>query len=221
MKNIRLLLIFISMINLSPLLAQDDSAFAKVYRTIREMTDSLKTYSFYLITPYQSSRQIKLGNTYQRKLLSVFHFLKAGKEPSHENPDFYIGIIVDNPRLFDPSGGPGMVTRSSNGDGFVETANFTFSFTLRVHSRKREFIRYKFIHFAEVRKTWHERPQYSFNDLQKDSLSRNGYSLAGPTQTTSLTSVHRELLPTIEDYKYELSKLLDRYKNRYVDRVYN
>jgi hypothetical protein len=60
-----------------------------------------------------------------------------------------------------------------------------------------------------------------YKKIHKDSLSRNGYSLAGPTQTTSLTSVHRELLPTIEDYKYELSKLLDRYKNRYVDRVYN
>lgn len=221
MKKLRLLFVLIALMNLSPLLAQDDSAFAKVYRAIREMTDGLKTYSFYLVTPYQSSRQMQLGNTHQRKLLSVFHFLKAGKEPSHKNPDFYIGIIVDNLRLFDPSGGPGMVTRTSNGDGFTETASFSFSFTLLVHTRKRESIRYQFVHQAEVRKTRHERPQHSFNDLIKDSLSRNGYSLAGPTQTTSSTSMHRGLLPTVEDYKYQLSYLLDRYKNRYVDKVYN
>lgn len=205
----------------SLVLAQDDSAFAKIYRTIREMTDSLKTYSFYLAPPSGSFAQIKPGNSHQKKLLSVFHFLKTRKNISYENPDFAITIKVENQRLLDPGGGngPGMVTRSSNGDGYTETAFFTFTFAILVHTKNRQSIRYQFYHPVVVRRSIYERPQHSFFDIQRDSLSRHGYSLSGTTQHSSF--IKMDLLPTMEDYKYELSKLLDRYKNRYVDRVDN
>jgi len=201
--------------------AQDDSAFATIYRTVREITQGLKTYDFYLTIYNQPSRKIRLSNSHQQRLLSVFHFLKEGKELSTKNPDIVINIMVENLRLLNPGGGgPGMVTRTSNGDGYTETASSTFNFTLFVYTKNLKAIQYRFYHPVVIHKTIRERPQHSFNDIIRDSLSRHGYSLTGTTQTTS-SYVSGDLLPTQEDYKYELSKLLERYKNRYVDRVYN
>lgn len=200
--------------------AQDDSAFAKIYRAVRDMTDGLKTYHFYLTTFNQPSRQIRLSKSHQQQLLSVFHFLKEGKELSAKDPDIVINIMVENLRLLNPAGGPGMVTRTANGDGYTETATSTFQFTLWVYTKNRKAIQYRFYHPVTVFKTIREKPQHSFSDLIKDSLSRNGYSLSGTTLRTS-SYVNEDLLPSQEDYKYELTRLLDRYKNRYVDRVYN
>lgn len=201
--------------------AQDDSAFAQIYRKMREITDGLKTYHFYLTAFNQPSRQIRLSKSHQQQLLSVFHFLKEGKELSAKDPDIVINIMVENLRLLNPGGsGPGLVTRTANGDGYTETATSTFTFTLWVYTKKQKSIQYRFYHPVAVYKTIYERPLHSFNDIIRDSLSRHGYSLSGTTQSTS-SFVRSDLLPSQEDYKYELTKLLERYKNRYVDRVYN
>lgn len=72
-----LLLSLFSLIHLKSK-AQDDSAFAQIYRSVRTMTDSLKTYGLYLV-PFESADKIKLGNIYQKRLFEVFHFLKKGK----------------------------------------------------------------------------------------------------------------------------------------------
>lgn len=228
MKKLRLLLLSIALfMSSSCLYAQDDSAFAQIYRTLREMTDSLKTYSLYIVPP-QSADKIKLGTLYQRRLAEVFHFLKSGKQVNYENPDFIIGFLVDGQSLHTPNGTASTsYSAGINGTINVLQATHKFHFTVLIHTKKKQQFSFRLGGTVYVSKRITETPSYSFNNQIKDSITKNrlpqnqGYLLRDQSISQNNSFLDSRLLPDVEDYKTQLLKVFQLFKNKYVDRVYN
>lgn len=228
MKRIRLLLLLslFTFIYLKTT-AQDDSAFAQIYRTVRTMTDSLKTYSLYLV-PFESADKIKLGTIYQKRLFEVFHFLKKEKQMSFENPDFVIGFLVDSQSLYTPNGKGGS-SYSGGGNGRLKFSSAThiFHFTVLIHTKRNQQYSFRLGDPVYVTKNITESPTYAFNNQIKDSITKNrrpenqGYLLSGTTTIQSSSLLDKRLVPDIEDYKSQLIKVFRQFSNKYVDKVYN
>lgn len=205
--------------------AQDDAAFAEIYKTVRAMTDSLKTYSLYLV-PFGSSDKTKLGALYQKKLFDVFHFLKKDKQLNFENPDFIIGFLVDGQSLYNPNG-TGKYAAGDGGRFEVSQATHTFHYTVLIHTKKNERFSFRLGGPAYVTKRTTEVPTYSFNNHITDSITKNrlpenqGYLLRDNTNVRNSSFLDSRLLPGIDDYKAQLIKLFQQFRNKYVDRVYN
>lgn len=222
-----ILLSFICLFN-SQTKAQDDSSFAQIYRTLRDMTESLKTYSLYIV-PFESTDKLKLGPLHQRKLLEVFHFLKKGKTLSFENPDFIIGFLVDSQRLHTPNGGVASTSSSGGSGGRLKFSQATheFYYTVLIHTRKNQQLTFKLGGTVYVTKRKTDMPSYSFNNRVVDSFTRyrspenRGYLLSGGTSSQSSAFLDGDLMPSVDDYKTQLIKVLQLYKNKYIDRVYN
>ncbi|MNY68641.1 hypothetical protein D3C86_2064370 [compost metagenome] len=70
-------------------------------------------------------------------------------------------------------------------------------------------------------------PSYGFNNRVVDSITKNrrpenrGYLLSSGTTSQSNAFLDSDLLPNVDDYKTQLLKVLQQYKNKYIDRVYN
>lgn len=228
MKRILFLLLLSSFSLLSlEAKAQEDSVFAEIYKTVRDMTDSFKTYSLYLV-PFESADKIKLGNMYQKRLFEVFHFLKKGKELSFENADFIIGFLIDDQSLYTHNGtGGSSYSGGATGRLKFSSATHKFNFTVLIHTKKNQQYSFRLGETVFVTKRITETPTYGFSNQIKDSITKNrrpenqGYLLSGNTTTQSSSLLDSRLVPDIEDYKSQLIKVLQLYKNRYVDRVYN
>lgn len=205
--------------------AQDDSSFAEIYRKVRSITDSFKTYSLYLI-PFQSSDKVKLGALYQRKLSEVFHFLKKDKELNFENPDFIIGFLVDNQSLHNPNGA-GSYAAGLNGSISFSKATHRFHFTVLIHTKNNQQLQFPLGGMLYVTKQITETPTYGFNNQIKDSITRNrrpenqGYLLRDNVGSSSSSISDSRLIPNVDDYKSQLLKVFQLFRNKYVDRVYN
>ncbi len=228
MKNKYLILLsFICLFNLQTN-AQDDSSFAQIYRTLREITDPLKTYSLYIV-PFESTDKLKLGPLHQRKLFEVFHFLKKGKTLSFEEPDFIIGFLVDSQRLHTPNGGVASTSSSGGSLGRLKFSQATheFHFTVLIHTRKNQQLSFKLGSTVYITKRKTDMPSYGFNNRVVDSITKNrrpenrGYLLSSGTTSQSNAFLDSDLLPNVDDYKTQLLKVLQQYKNKYIDRVYN
>ncbi len=215
-----LYLIFLLFACNSTIYAQDsDPVFAENYKTFREITDSLTSYALYLV-PYESTKKIKLTGTYQTRLSKVYHFLKRNKKIDFKNPDFIIGILIDERQIDEPEILPG--GKFGGYDQYIIKVTYHYKVNLLIHTKDRKELR-----FNLGGKISHEKTMMAsspFSEI-RDSLSRNGYSLRPQPQpitvAQSQSPMYRQLQMEEDDYKILLSKLLDKFINYYVDRVDN
>ncbi len=196
-----------------------DNTFVDNYKTFRDITDSLKSYALYLV-PYGSSKKIRLTGTYQNRLSKVYHFLKRNKEIDFKNPDFIIGILIDEQKIDEPEILPD--GKFGNYDKYIIKVTYHYKVNFLIHTKERKELRFNLGGDIVHEKTMVANTP--FNEI-RDSISRNGYSLRPQPQpitvAQSQTPMYAHLHMQEEDYKTLLSKLLDKFINYYVDRVDN
>lgn len=196
---------------------EPDPVFVENYKTFRDITDSLSSYALYLI-PYGSTNKIRLTGAYQSRLSKVFHFLKRNKKIDFTQPDFIIGILIDDQQIEEPTLMP--ISRNTNQDRSITTVTYRYKVNFLIHTKDRKELRFNLGGIVSYDKNMEVFSQY--NEI-KDSLSKRGYSLRPPPQPISLTQLpmYPDLQMSTEDYKTLLSKLMDKFTNYYVDRVDN
>jgi len=196
---------------------EPDPAFVANYKTFRTITDSLSSYALYLV-PYGSTNKIRLTGVYQTRLSKVYHFLKRNKKIDFKEPDFIIGILIDDQRIEEPKVLPN--GRSGTYDQYITTVTYQYKVNFLIHTKDRKELRFNLGEFI----SYDKRMQMSapYNEI-RDSISRRGYSLRPQPQAISIAQLpmYPELQMNTEDYKTLLSKLLDKCINHYVDRVDN
>jgi len=198
---------------------EPDPVFVENYKTFREITDALPSYALYLV-PYGSSNKIRLTGAYQQRLSKVYHFLKRNKKIDFVQPDFIIGILIDDQQIDDPKVLPN--GRSGTYDQYITKVKYRYKVNFLIHTKDKKELRFNLGGMVEYEKTMQMSAPY--NEI-RDSISRRGYSLQPQPQAISLAELklsrYSELHMNEDDYKTLLSKLLDKFINYYVDRIDN
>jgi hypothetical protein len=198
---------------------EPDSVFVQQYKTFREITDSLSSYALYLI-PYGSTNKIRLTGAYQSRLSKVYHFLKQNKKIDFQQPDFIIGILIDDQQIEEPKVLPN--GRRDMYDQYILKVTYRYKVNFLIHTKDKKELRFTLGDIVAHEKTMEM--SSPLNEI-RDSISRRGYSMQPQPQAISLTQLqsprYGELWMHTEDYKTLLSKLLDKFTNYYVDRVDN
>lgn len=196
-----------------------DPVFIEHYKTFREITDSLSSYALYLV-PYGSSNKIKLTGAYQSKLSKVYHFLKRNKKIDFDQPDFIIGILIDDEQIEEPRVLPN--GRSGGYDQYITKVTYRYKVNFLIHTKDRKELRFNLGGIVTHEKTMPI--SAPFNEI-RDSISRRGYSMLPQPQAITIAQIktfqYNQLQMFPEDYEMLLSKLLDKFTNYYVDRVDN
>lgn len=198
---------------------EPDPVFVENYKTFRAITDSLSTYALYLV-PYGSTNKIRLTGAYQSRLSKVYHFLKRNKKIDFEQPDFIIGILIDDQQIEDPK-------VLANGrrdiyDQYVLKVTYRYKVNFLIHTKDKKELRFTLGDIVTHEKTMEM--SSPLNEI-RDSISRRGYSMRPQPQAITVaqleSNMYGELRMYPEDFKSLLSKLLDKFSNHYVDRVDN
>jgi hypothetical protein len=198
---------------------EPDPVFIQHYKTFREITDSLSSYALYLV-PYGSSNKIRLTGAYQSKLSKVYHFLRRNKKIDFDQPDFIIGILIDDEQIEEPK----VMTngRSAGYDQYITKVTYRYQVNFLIHTKDRKELRFNLGDIVTHEKTMPM--SVPFNEI-RDSISRKGYSMSPPPQAITIAQIktprYSELQMFTEDYEILLSKLLDKFTNYYIDRVDN
>ncbi|TDO28086.1 hypothetical protein [Sediminibacterium goheungense] len=198
---------------------EPDPVFIQHYKTFRAITDSLSSYALYLV-PYGSSNKIRLTGAYQSRLSKVYHFLKRNKKIDFDQPDFIIGILIDDEQIEEPkvlANG-----RSGGYEQYIIKVTYRYKVNFLIHTKDRKELRFNLGGIVTHEKAM---PMSApFNEI-RDSISRRGYSMYPQPQAISIAQIktpqYGELQMFPEDYQMLLSKLLDKFTNYYVDRVDN
>lgn len=199
---------------------EPDPVFVEQYKAFREITDSLSSYALYLV-PYGSTNKIRLSGAYQSRLTKVYHFLNRNKKINFTEPDFIIGILIDDEEIEPPR--VNSITRVTYNDHYTVTVTYKYKVNLLIHTKNRKELRFNLGEKLTYEKVIEQGVAVSGI---RDSLSRRiqGAMSVPPAPTIAELSsnyAYRELQMTVEDYKLLLSRLLEKFTNYYVDRVDN
>lgn len=179
-----------------------DSAFINNYKDFRSLVDAYKTFSVHLV-PFQSSRLYAI-NTSKDYFKSAYQFLR-NKETVTRKPDFIIAVLVDSLALE-------LVTEE-----VTSKSNIKDAYEHREEERPGRFSKWDMTD-DKYAKRYHY--QVTFNvviETREKNIYRFPLAVNEKFVTGYLLTDQGDA--SIGKFQDLLEKVLERYKNYYIDRV--
>ena len=194
----------LSLMYASGTFAQEDTTFINNYKRFRSLVDPLPTYSVYMV-PFQSSKKYAISES-KEYLREAYHFLRK-KTINLKRPDFIIGVLVDDLDIDHP-----VHTYESLNKDFAShkvAIKYRASFNILVVTKSGESLQFPLV----------TKKEFSTGGTLETLYESYNASPTPGERAMPINSTNNQVYPDIENFKYEFLRLLEKYKNYYIDRV--
>lgn len=187
--------------------AQENDLFIQNYKQFRSFVDSFSTYSIYIVPPLSTNKHpFDESRNYFK---GAYQFLR-GKKINTKRSDFIIGVLIDSLEVDIPK--DSHLQSTKNSDAYLVTTKYRMAFNILVYKTNGETLHFPLIPVREFSK---EKRVVVFKDT-KETLN---YFNKVSSINEAIRSEGKNIQPNLEDFKVNFRKVLEEYKNHYLDRV--